>query len=58
MATTTALRAKLISLVTAAKAGTMPNAVEYLCEMERQANERRDRAAAQLIRLALVYAAQ
>jgi hypothetical protein len=54
--TTPTLRQRLLALVTAAGDGSQPNAVEYLCEMLRQAEERRDRQAAGLIRLALAHA--
>jgi hypothetical protein len=54
--TTTTLRSRLISLVQAARDGSLPNAVEYLAEMLRAAEERQDRQAAGLIRLALVHA--
>ena len=52
----TILRTKLISLLHGALTGSMPNAAEYMHEMLRAAEERRDRPAASLIRLALVHA--
>ena len=50
------LRARLTELVTTAQDGSQPNAVEYIHELARQADERRDWRAAQLCRLALVHA--
>jgi hypothetical protein len=49
-----ALRSKLMSLVEMSK--TNPNAVEYLCEMLRKAEEDHDRNTAAMIRLALRHA--
>ena len=50
----TTLRSQLMSLVEMSKSNG--NAVEYLHEMLRKAEEKRDRNAAQMIRLALSHA--